>query len=78
MLPNAHPVRISPEMKQKKTHAGLQALIAASVLLVATWDLVAQPLVQDETQSMAPRRRADVANPFHVQFQDVTQEAGIH
>jgi hypothetical protein len=47
------------------------------VLLAATWDLVAQPLVQ-QTQSEILRRRSEVANPFHVQFEDVTREAGIH
>jgi hypothetical protein len=65
-------------MKRRKLYSGQLALVAASVLLVATWDLVAQPLVQEETQGMAPRHRAEVANPFKVQFQDVTREAGIH
>ena len=51
--------------------------MATCVLLAATWDLVAEPLVQ-QTQSEILRRRSEVANPFHVQFEDVTHEAGIH
>ena len=77
MLPETHPVRISPEMNRRKFYSGRLTLVAAGVLLVATWDLVAQPLVQ-ETKTEILRRRSEVANPFHVQFQDVTREAGIH
>ena len=47
VLLNAHPARISPEMKQRRLYSGRLALVAAGVLLVATWDLVAQPLVQE-------------------------------
>ena len=64
-------------MNRRKFYTGRLALVAAGVLLVATWDLVAQPLVQ-ETKGEILRRRSEVANPFHVQFQDVTRDAGIH
>jgi hypothetical protein len=39
-----------------------------------------QSAAQDETEdeSVKLRRRSDVINPYHVQFRDVTREAGIH
>jgi hypothetical protein len=64
-------------MKRRRVHSAGFALMGTCVLLAATWDLVAQPLVQ-QTQSEILRRRSEVANPFHVQFEDVTHEAGIH
>src|SRR6202046_1450633 len=77
VLLKAHPVRISAEMVRKKLYSGRLGLVAAGVLLMATWDLLAQPLVQ-ETQGEILRHRSEAANPFHVQFQDVTRESGIH
>jgi hypothetical protein len=74
---NGHAVRICDEMKRRRVHSAGFALMGTCVLLAATWDLVAQPLVQ-QTQSEILRRRSEVANPFHVQFEDVTREAGIH
>ncbi|HYL69559.1 MAG TPA: hypothetical protein VEX69_10365, partial [Candidatus Limnocylindria bacterium] len=54
--------------------------IAAGVLALATSNLIAQalfpaPIAQKQTQ---PHKRPDESNPFHVQFRDVTREAGIH
>src|ERR1700734_2661541 len=62
---------------KRKPYCGRLALLGASVLLLATWDLLAQPIAQ-QTQTEILRRRSEVANPFHVQFEDVTREAGIH
>jgi hypothetical protein len=64
-------------MKRRRVHSAGFALMGTCVLLAATWDLVAQPLLQ-QTQSEILRRRSEVANPFHLQFEDVTHEAGIH
>jgi hypothetical protein len=54
--------------------------IGAGVLALATSNLIAQALfparaAQKQTQ---PHKRPDESNPFHVQFRDVTREAGIH
>jgi enediyne biosynthesis protein E4 len=62
----------------KRKHYGRRlALLGAGVLLLVTWDLVAQPIAQ-QTQTEILRRRSEVANPFRVQFEDITREAGIH
>ena len=65
-------------------------LVVAAIFLAATSDFVARPLATwmrssarvfaAPTQSPKPEthRRAEEANPFHVQFRDVTREAGIH
>src|SRR6202050_3510705 len=62
---------------KRKPYFGRLALLGAGVLLVVAWYLVAQPIAQ-QTQTEILRRRSEVANPFHVQFEDVTREAGIH
>src|SRR5216684_2286917 len=54
--------------------------IGVGVLALATSNLIAQALfparaAQKQTQ---PHKRPDESNPFHVQFRDVTREAGIH
>src|SRR5580704_14485229 len=74
---NAHPVRICGEMKPGYPSARRLALLFISVLLASTWDLVAQPILK-QSQSEMLRRRSEAANPFKVQFEDVTREAGIH
>ncbi|HXN18540.1 MAG TPA: CRTAC1 family protein [Candidatus Binatus sp.] len=62
----------------KRKHYGRRlALLGAGVLLLVTWDLVAQPIAQ-QMQTEILRRRSEVANPFRVQFEDITREAGIH
>jgi enediyne biosynthesis protein E4 len=63
-------------------------LIAAANFVAVTADLVGQPvwaflfppssLPGQQTQKPRPHRRADEPNPYHVQFRDVTREAGIH
>ena len=63
------------------------ALVFAGLLLLATADLVALP-GRTQPQSTAPtpqtqthrppRDKLSDANPYHVEFRDVTREAGIH
>src|ERR1700723_1669693 len=74
---NAHPVRIWGEMKPGHLSSRRLALLLVCVLLVSTWDLVAQPILKQSQNEML-RRRSEAANPFKVQFEDVTREAGIH
>ncbi len=74
---NAHAVRICGEMIPGNPSAGRLALLLVCVLLVSTWDLVAQPILKQSQNEML-RRRSEAANPFKVQFEDVTREAGIH
>jgi hypothetical protein len=77
-------------MKPDRVSIARMALVAASVLGAATGDLFVARLRAMEVQaqeSQAPaqapsqvqtRRRANEANPYGVQFRDVTREAGIH
>jgi len=67
-------------MKSSRSPLSRYLAIGAGVLTVATSNLVAQALfparlAQKQTQ---PHKRPDESNPFHVQFRDVTREAGIH
>jgi hypothetical protein len=67
-------------MKSSRSSLSRYLAIGAGVLALATSNLIAQALfparaAQKQTQ---PHKRPDESNPFHVQFRDVTREAGIH
>jgi len=67
-------------MKSSRSPLSRYLAIGAAVLALAISNLIAQALfparaAQKQTQ---PHKRPDESNPFHVQFRDVTREAGIH
>jgi hypothetical protein len=67
-------------MKSSRSPLRRCLAIAAGVLALATSNLVAQALFPARTVSgqAQPHKRPDESNPYHVQFRDVTREAGIH
>ena len=67
-------------MKSSRSTLTRHLAIAAAVFALATSSLVAQALfpVHLTQKQSQPHKRPDESNPFHVQFRDVTREAGIH
>ncbi len=88
MLAQIPPILLeSPRMFRSLGSVRRYALVFAGLLLLATADLVALP-GRTQPQSSAttpqtqphrpPRDKLNDTNPYHVEFRDVTREAGIH
>src|SRR5271155_3505825 len=85
-----HPARIFSEMELSRLFCKRWLAIAMGVLLLATSDLVAKALLPvpfilgrvAQSALAAPQegshKRPNEADPYHVQFHDVTRQAGIH
>jgi hypothetical protein len=75
-----HPARIISAMNCLRSPLKRCVAISVAVLALATSNLVAEALLPTRAaqKQAQPHKRVDESNPYHVQFRDVTAEAGIH